>query len=494
MAPDVIKFLDAKSTEMESIYVSKIIRENDDILLKNQVVMQEMFKLNSEKNEKPKVYLATYGCQMNEHDSEKLLAMAHRMGYEETDQMDDARLILFNTCAVRENAELKVYGNLGRAKTVKEKSPDTVIGVCGCMMQQPHVVEEIKARYRYVDLVFGTHNVHVFPSLLHEALDGSESVIDVWDVDGQVIEDLPVDRKFDTRAYVNIMYGCNNFCTYCIVPYTRGRERSRTPEDILAEVRTLVEGGVKEVTLLGQNVNSYGKTLEVPLSFAGLLEQVNAVEGLDRIRFMTSHPKDISRELIETMARLPKLCHHLHLPIQAGSDALLAAMNRRYTVEAYRDKVAYARELMPDLTLTTDLIVGFPGETNEDFENTLETLSQIRYDAAFTFLYSPREGTPAATHEGQIPEALKKERFDRLLDRVNEIVREKNAARVGQVHGVLVENLSRKEGYVLGRTGNHITVQLPGDESLIGRLITVRITGSRGFSLSGVPIETQDVN
>ena len=337
---------------------------------------------------KPKYMIQTFGCQMNEHDSEKLCAMLDDMGYVKGMMVDECDLIIYNTCAVRENAELKVFGNLGHLKFAKRKNPELKIAVCGCMTQQPHVVEEIKSKYNHVDLVFGTHNLYKFPELLATSMDSSKILVDVWDVDGEVVEGLRSNRKFELKAFVNIMYGCNNFCTYCIVPYTRGRERSRTPEDILNEIKELVANGTKEITLLGQNVDSYGKTLENPITFAQLLRMTNEIEGVERIRFMTSHPKDISDEVIYAMRDCDKVCEFLHLPVQCGSTKLLKKMNRHYSKEYYLEVIEKAKKEIPDIAFSTDLMIGFPGETEEDLLDTIDVVEKVRYDSAFTFIYS----------------------------------------------------------------------------------------------------------
>ncbi|MDO5095641.1 MAG: tRNA (N6-isopentenyl adenosine(37)-C2)-methylthiotransferase MiaB [Peptostreptococcaceae bacterium] len=439
---------------------------------------------------KPKVYTETWGCQMNEHDTENLLGMIDVMGYELTEHTEEADLIIFNTCAVRENAELKVYGNLNILKKLKEKNPDLIVAVCGCMMQQKHVVEEIKKRYPFVSLVFGTHNIYKFPEMLYTYLQKHESNYDVWDIDGRIVEGLPVIRRHKLKSFVNIMYGCNNFCTFCIVPYTRGRERSRTPEDIIGEVKQLVESGVKEITLLGQNVNSYGKTLDEPITFHQLLERLNEVEGLERIRFMTSHPKDISEDLLKAMARLDKVCESLHLPVQSGSSKVLREMNRHYTKEDYLKTIELARKYMPNMALTTDIMVGFPGETEEDFLETLDVVEKAQYDLAFTFLYSRRKGTSADRRENQIPEEVKKERFNRLLDAVNKAAENQSSAYLGQVTEILVEGKSKKNDNVLmGRNRQNKTVNFVGHEGLIGELVKVRIIDTKSFSMTGELIQ-----
>lgn len=431
----------------------------------------------------------TFGCQMNEHDSEMLINMLEAMGYVQALSEDQADLVIYNTCAVRENAELKVYGNLGHLKSIKRKRPDMKIVVCGCMMQQEHVVEEIKNRYRHVDLIFGTHNLYKFPELLESTFNRDKLIVDVWDVDGEVVEGLKSNRKFDIKAFVNIMYGCNNFCTYCIVPYTRGRERSRKPSDIIAEIESLVKNGTKEVTLLGQNVNSYGKTLEEDqrISFAQLLRQVNKIEGLERIRFMTSHPKDISDDVICAMRDCDKVCEFLHLPFQAGSSSLLKKMNRHYTKEDYLDIIEKAKREIPDLAFSTDIMIGFPGETDQDVQDTIDICEQVRYDSAFTFIYSKRRGTPAAKMLDQIPEDVKHERFERVLEVVNRISGEKNAEYMGKTLEVLVEGTSKKNEAVLtGKSRHNKTVNFTGgDKSMIGKLVQVKITDPKSFSLNG---------
>lgn len=438
---------------------------------------------------KPKYMIQTFGCQMNEHDSEKLGAMLNAMGYEPSLMADNADLIIYNTCAVRENAELKVYGNLGHLKLAKRKNPDLKIAVCGCMMQQPHVVKEIKSRYKHVDLVFGTHNLYKFPELLTNTMDSDKLLVDVWDVDGEVVEGLRSSRKFELKAFVNIMYGCNNFCTYCIVPYTRGRERSRTPEDIINEIKDLAAKGTKEITLLGQNVDSYGKTLEEDITFAELLRMVNEIEGIERIRFMTSHPKDISDEVIYAMRDCDKVCEFLHLPVQCGSSRLLKKMNRHYTKEDYLRIIEKAKAEIPDIAFSTDLMIGFPGETEEDLLDTIDVVEKVKYDNAFTFIYSKREGTPAAKMEDQILENVKHERFNRVLSKVNEILVDLNASYVGKTVEVLIEGKSKTdESKFTGRTRQNklvnFTVKNP-EANLLGTLMNVKITESNTFSLVG---------
>ena len=435
---------------------------------------------------KPMVNITTWGCQMNEHDSENIFGMLEKMGYGVTEEQSDADLIIYNTCAVRENAELKVYGNLHVLKKYKEKNPDLVIAVCGCMMQQPHVVEEIKNKYPHVNLVFGTHNIYKFPELLNTVIESDEAMYDIWDIDGRIIEGLPTQRKHDIKAFVNIMYGCNNFCTYCIVPYTRGRERSRNPEDIITEAKKLVEGGVKEITLLGQNVNSYGKTFEPQYPFHRLLEDMNNIEGLERIRFMTSHPKDISDELIDAISNLEKVCESLHLPVQSGSSRVLKEMRRHYTKEDYLSIIDKVKEKVDGIGLTTDIMVGFPGETEEDFAHTLDVVRKAQYDLAFTFLYSVRKGTVAENMDNHIDEDVKKDRFDRLLAVVNEAATKTAQAYQDKVVEVLVEGVSKKNPeYMMGRNRQNKLVNFKGTEDLIGKLVNVKITEPKSFSLNG---------
>lgn len=431
-------------------------------------------------------FIATYGCQMNEHDSEKLAGMLSNMSYLECDDKEEADLIIFNTCCVRENAELKVYGNLGQLKPLKKKKPDMIIAICGCMMQQAHVVEYIKKKYPFVDLIFGTHNLHNFPVLLSNCKQSDNMLVEVWDEEGEIIEGLPSIRKYGLKTFVNIMYGCNNFCTYCIVPYTRGRERSREPENIIEEVEGLVDRGTKEITLLGQNVNSYGKSLEEEIDFAGLLRKINEVDGLERIRFMTSHPKDASQRLIDAIKDCDKVCEHIHLPVQAGSNNILGAMNRKYTREQYLKLVEDAKAAVPDISITTDIIVGFPGETEEDFEDTLDLVERIGYDNSFTFIYSIRKGTPAAEMENQIPEDVKHMRFNRLLKILHRGIKERNLELKGRVVEVLVEGVSKNdESILMGRTRTNKVVNFDGPRDLIGELCNVKITKPRNFSLYG---------
>lgn len=442
-------------------------------------------------------HIVTFGCQMNERDSETLAGMLEEMGYTPTKDKTKADVVLLNTCSVRENADKRFFGVLGQLKNERMDRPDMTVGVCGCMMQQEHVIAALKEKYPWVDLVFGTHNIHRFPQMLHEARRQQASLVDIWDEGGAIVEHLPAKRAYPYKAYVNIMYGCNNFCTYCIVPYTRGRERSRQPEEILAEVELLAQSGTKEVTLLGQNVNSYGKSpygagsyhrdgAQRGPDFAGLIRAIDAIPGIERIRFMTSHPKDISEALIRAYGECVHLCKHIHLPVQSGSDSVLKKMNRHYSREQYLDIVAKLKEVCPSIALTTDIIVGFPGETEEDFLDTLDLVRRVRYDSAFTFLYSPRKGTPAEHYENQVPEQIQHDRFDRLIDEIHKIQGEKSAAYQGKILPVLVEGPSRTNPEVYtGRTDSSKVVDFPGDSSMIGKILPVRITRARTFSLYG---------
>lgn len=430
--------------------------------------------------------VTTFGCQMNSRDSEKLLGILEKVGYAEEMDEEKADFVIYNTCTVRENANLRVYGRLGQLGSIKKKNPHKMIALCGCMMQEPEVVEKLKKSYRFVDLIFGTHNIYKFAELLTSAIQSDRTVIDIWKDTDKIVEDLPVERKYPFKSGVNIMFGCNNFCSYCIVPYVRGRERSREPKAIIREIERLVADGVVEVMLLGQNVNSYGKNLDQPITFAQLLEQIEQIEGLERIRFMTSHPKDLSDELIAVMAKSKKICRHLHLPLQSGSSRLLKIMNRHYDKEQYLTLVEKIRAAMPDIALTTDIIVGFPGETEEDFEETMDVVRKVRYDSAFTFIYSKRTGTPAAKMEDQVPEDVVKVRFDRLLKEVQEIAAEKSAVLTGQIQDVLVESVNHQDDSLLtGRLGNNSVVHFPGSRELIGQIIPVRLDECKGFYYIG---------
>jgi len=433
-----------------------------------------------------KYLIETYGCQMNEHDSEKLAGILDNLHYIETSNITEADLVIFNTCCVRESAEFKVYGNLGHLKSIKKKNPDMIIAVCGCMMQQSSVVDLIKKKYNHVDLIFGTHNLHNFPQLLENCKQSDSMLVEVWEEEGEIVEGIPAIRKYDLKAFVNIMYGCNNFCTYCIVPYTRGRERSRSKGEIVSEISKLVTGSTKEITLLGQNVNSYGKTLEPNIEFADLLIEINRIEGLERIRFMTSHPKDISIRLIEAMRDCDKICEHIHLPVQSGSTKILKLMNRDYTKAQYLELIEVFKREIPNLSITTDIIVGFPGETEEDFEETLDLVKTVEFDAAYTFIYSIREGTPAAQLGDQISDEVKHERFNRLVSLLNDIANKKNKSLLGKVLDVLVEGKSKYDDTkLMGRTRTSKLVNFAASEGLIGHTVPVKITVAKTFSLNG---------
>lgn len=447
---------------------------------------KKYIKEESEELGRPLTFcVTTFGCQMNARDSEKLRGILKEIGYVEAEE-DQADFIIFNTCTVRENANTRVYGRLGQLKPKKKKNPHMKIGLCGCMMQEPEVVAKLQKSYRYIDLIFGTHNIYKFAELIVTRYESSDMVIDIWKDTDKIVEDLPVDRKYSFKSGINIMFGCNNFCTYCIVPYVRGRERSRDPKDIIREIENLVADGVVEIMLLGQNVNSYGKNLEEPMTFAQLLQEIEKIEGLKRIRFMTSHPKDLSDELIDVMAASKKICRHLHLPMQSGSSRMLKLMNRRYTKEQYLDLALKIKERIPDISLTTDIIVGFPGETEEDFEETLDVVRKVRYDSAFTFIYSKRTGTPAATMEDQIPEDVVKDRFNRLLKEVQTIAGEVCSVHQGKTAEVLVETVSDHDpSMVSGRMSNNLLVHFKGDESMIGSFARVKLTECKGFYYLG---------
>lgn len=471
----------------------KNIKVSQEEIARQYQFIEEIKELNYQKEmqteRKKRFYLATFGCQMNEHDSEKLAGMLGEMGYSEVDKTEESDLIIYNTCCVRENAELKVYGHLGALKEMKKENPDLIIAVCGCMMQQSHVVERIKKVYRQVDLVFGTHNLYKFPELLFNSINTNKTVVDIMDSIGLIAEDVPVDRKDEVKAWVTVMYGCNNFCSYCIVPYVRGRERSRGLENIVNEVSMLGRQDLKEITLLGQNVNSYGKDLGNNTTFAKLLTELNGVEGIERLRFMTSHPKDLSDELIFAIRDLNKLCEHLHLPFQSGSTRLLKEMNRKYTKEDYLSLVDKIKQNIPGISLTTDVIVGFPGETEQDFQDTLDVLEKVRFDQVYSFLYSKRTGTPAAKSMDQISEELKKERFQRLMEIQNRISKEINDDFLNRELEVLVEGKSKNNDKIYtGRTRENKIVNFEGSDQMIGKLVRVKIDMIKTWSLEGTVI------
>ena len=438
---------------------------------------------------KPLAFVDTYGCQQNEADSEEIRGYIELMGYGFTDKEQEADLIVVNTCAIREHAEMRVLGNVGALVHAKAKNPDLLVAVCGCMVQQPHMAEKLKKSFRVVDLVFGPHELWRFPELYNRARTTGKRVFDAPPSEGVVAEGLPVRRSGKVKAWLSIMYGCNNFCTYCIVPYVRGRERSRRFDDVVAEARSLVEAGYKDITLLGQNVNSYGKDLGEGRDFADLIRAINDIPGDFLIRFMTSHPRDATEKLFRAMAECEKCAKHIHLPVQSGSDRILHEMNRHYDRAKYLDEVRMARELMPELVLTTDIIVGFPGETAEDFEDTMRLIEEVRYDAMFTFIFSPREGTKAAAMPDPVPREAKQEWFDRLVERANEISAEKHAAYIGTTQRVLVDGTTGRSPYNLSaRTNGGRLVHMSGDESLVGQFMDVEITDGNTWALYGVPV------
>lgn len=469
-----------ESSKGQNTSAEETLRQRSFIELAQALTAQKSNTLG-----RPLTYcLTTFGCQMNEKQSEAVAGIMDEIGYHRQDN-EEADVVIYNTCTVRENANLKVYGRLGHLHSLKDHNPDMKIILFGCMMQEPQVVEKIKKTYSFVNLVFGTHNIFKFAELFYDMLLSDMQIVDIWEGTDQIVEDLPTERNYTFKSGVNIMFGCNNFCSYCIVPYVRGRERSRKPEAIVKEVERLVADGVSEVMLLGQNVNSYGKTLENPVTFAQLLTMLEEVEGLKRIRFMTSHPKDLSDELIEVMAKSKKICHHLHLPLQSGSSRVLKEMNRRYDKEKYLNLVDKIRTAIPDISLTTDIIVGFPGETEEDFQETLDVVKKAGYDTAFTFIYSKRTGTPAAAKEDQVPADVTKDRFNRLLALVQEQGRIRSSRFAGTVQEVLVEEESKEKGIFTGRTQYNLLVHFPADESLLGTYVNVKLEECKGFYYLG---------
>ena len=447
---------------------------------------QEIARMNADRGETPLAFVDTYGCQQNEADSERIRGYLRQMGYDFTTDEEQARIIVLNTCAIREHAEQRVLGNLGALVHVKRRHPEQIICLCGCMAQEAHVAEKVRQSFRHVDLVFGPHVLWKFPEFIHTLLTQRGRIFSNADDPGSIAEGIPVVRQDKVKAWVSIMYGCNKFCSYCIVPYVRGRERSRRPEDILAEVRQLAEEGYHDITLLGQNVNSYGKDLEEPMDFADLLEQVNAIPGDFLIRFMTSHPKDATHKLFETMARCEKVAPVLHLPFQAGNDRVLKVMNRRHTRAQYLEKIRDLKSLIPDIVLTSDIIVGFPGETTEEFEDTLKVLEEVRFDALFTFIYSPRVGTPAAKMEDPMPREEKLANFNRLVALQDTISEEKHAAYIGKTVRCLLDGVSDDPRYDLtARTPGNRLVRVTGDREALGQFRDVKITGANKWSLFG---------
>ena len=464
--------------------IRKTTEVSDVELCVQKSFMEKIKKINEGKNLRMSVQ--TFGCQMNAHDSEKLIGMLKEMGYSETAEEKDADLIIYNTCCIRENAENKVYGNLGYLKTVKQNKKDLKIILCGCMMQQDTAIEKIRKAYRHVDVIFGTFNLHKLPQLLHTNIETNQMIIDVWEDSEQIVEDLPTERARKFKSSVNIMFGCNNFCSYCIVPYVRGRERSREVQDILKEIKFLADDGVKEIVLLGQNVNSYGKTLPEQTTFAQLIHLIHDIDGIERIRFMTSHPKDLSDELIYAIRDLDKVCNHVHLPFQSGSTEILNRMNRKYTKDEYLQLVEKIKREVKDVAITTDIIVGFPGETEEDFAHTLDVVEQVGFSMAFTYIYSKRTGTPAAIYEQQIEESVVKERFNRLLKVVNPEIYEINKSYVGKTVKVLAEDVNTQDETLLtGRTDTNALVHFKAEPKEIGEIVEVKIQDNKTFYLIG---------
>ena len=475
-----------KLESWRSMSKRKIDIITEDVKLDGDKIIE--LKNNNEQffimNGRRKTYhILTYGCQMNEHDSEKISGMLTSIGYVESDDDKKADLVIFNTCLIRENAELKVFGKLGEVKGLKRDNPDMLVAVCGCMMQNQETREKVLKKFSFVDIIFGTNTIHELPVLIYNSEINKRKSVDIVDNSELIFEDMPKQRKFKYKALVNITYGCNNFCTYCVVPYVRGREKSREPNDIIEEIKTLAQDGCKEVTLLGQNVNSYGSNLENKFTFANLLYEINKIDGIERIRFMTSHPKDLTDDLINAIKECDKVCNHVHLPVQAGSNDVLRRMNRKYTKEHYLNLVEKLKAAVSEIAITTDIIVGFPGETEEDFQETIEIVKKAEYDSAFTFLYSVREGTKAATMDNQVPDSVKHERFDKLLDVLYPIVLEKNQQCIDKVYSVLVE--SADDGKLTGRTEHFRLVHFKGDESLVGEIVNVKITNVKTFHMEG---------
>ncbi len=448
--------------------------------------LQEIVKAESEKLGHPlSACSVVFGCQMNARDSEKLEGILKNAGFVLTES-EEADLVIYNTCTVRDNANTRVYGRLGYLKALKKKQPHKKVALCGCMMQEEAVIENIKKSYRFVNLMFGTHNIFKFAELLVSMYETDSMIIDIWKDTNQIVEDLPVERKYAFKTGINIMFGCNNFCSYCIVPYVRGRERSREPKEIIREIEKYVADGVVEIMLLGQNVNSYGKDLEDQVSFAQLLSMVEEIKGLERIRFMTPHPKDLSDDLIEYLKTTKKVCKHIHLPIQSGSTKVLKEMNRRYTKEQYLDLALKIRRELPDFAITTDIIVGFPGETHEDVLDTIDVIKKVQYENAFTFIYSKRTGTPAAAREDQVPEDVVKKHFDEVLDAVHEVSTLRTGLYTGQIMPVLVEDMdTQNKEFVTGKLSNNTTVHFKGTSDLIGKIVDVKLNECKGFYYIG---------
>lgn len=467
----------------------------DELERQKQFAQKVSSILSAAYSEKPKACVVTYGCQQNVADSEKIKGMLAAMGYDFTDNRKEAKFIIFNTCAVREHAEDRVFGNVGALKSYKLENHDVIVALCGCMMQQQHIAQKIKNSYPYVDLVFGTHVIHRFPELVYKALTGRKRVFDISDTDNIIAEGIPVKRDSDAKAWLPIMYGCNNFCSYCIVPYVRGRERSRQKADVIAEFKCLVGQGYKEITLLGQNVNSYGKDLKPQVGFAQLLRELNDIDGDFRIRFMTSHPKDCTRELIETMAECDKVAQHLHLPFQSGSNRVLKAMNRHYTREQYLELIRYARELMGDeLSITSDIIVGFPGETYEEFKETLSLVEEVGATSLFTFIYSRREGTPAAKMDDPVPPEEKSRWFKELTDLQEKISARQMKLHAGKTYKCYVYGKGKLgDNYIAARNDGNLIIEFEGDENLIGTFQNIKVIEPLTFVMRGERVKEKSL-
>lgn len=460
---------------------SEELRQNEFIERLKLIVKDKEEKLQR----KLTCQVTTFGCQMNARDSEKLLGILKSAGFEEVES-DDADFVIYNTCTVRDNANQRVYGRLGALKNYKKTNKEMKIALCGCMTQEPSAVEKLKQSYPFVDLIFGTHNIFCFPELLVRMYEENKQIIEIWDKTDKIVEKLPVERKYSFKSGINIMFGCNNFCTYCIVPYVRGRERSREPKEIIEEIESLVKDGVCEIMLLGQNVNSYGKNLDPMVTFPELLQEVEKIEGLKRIRFMTSHPKDLSDELIDVMANSTKICKHIHLPLQSGSSEILRRMNRRYDKEMYLNLVEKIRNKIPDISITTDIIVGFPGETYEDVLETVDVIKKAKFDNAFTFIYSKRTGTPAASMPDQVDEETVKKHFDLVLSAVQEMARERTSRFEGRTVEVLCEDINEQDSsFMDGRMSSNTVVHFKGNKDMIGKLFNVKLTAFHGFYYDG---------
>ncbi len=474
------------SMKIPNLKDAKVRTRNKSITKENEYILNDNLKVLG----KGKTYFVkTYGCQMNEHDSENIKAILEDMSFTEVDDMEKADLIILNTCAIRENAHNKVFGMLGRIKHLKESRPDIITGVCGCMVQEESVVEEIMTKYKWIDIVFGTHNIHNLPNILNTSLAKNKLEVEVLSIEGDVLENIPVKRENPYKAWVNIMYGCDKFCTYCIVPYTRGKQRSREPKYILEEVEKLVKDGYKEVTLLGQNVNAYGKDLEINYTMANLLEDV-AKTGIERVRFVTSHPWDFNDDMINIIAKYDNIMPYIHLPLQSGSSRILKLMGRRYTKEEYLELYNKLRSKVPNCSITTDIIVGFPGETEEDFNETLDVVEKCKYDSAFTFIFSPRIGTPACRMLDETPKEVKEQRLYKLNDLVNKYAKEANDNYENKVVKVLLEGYSSKDkDMLMGYTETMKLVNVKADSKYIGQIVDVKITDVKTWSMDGIIVD-----